>query len=358
MRSRVGMFAVVWVAGWLSTGPAAQAQKPPGTEAATDRDDLSPALAPLEYLIGGWKGTGVPTANRIKGWAERHAWAWKFEKGAPVGLTVEMTGSKVVSKAVLSADPATDGYVLKGVGPDGKPVSFTGKLDRAARTLTLARQGAAPDGSLQRLTLFPNADLVRYTVQFDQRETGSPQYKHAIETGLTREGASFASGGAAAEGPKCVVTGGAATLTVSYNGTSYPLCCTGCRDEFNDNPEKYVKKLALMRTAGDPAKPSVSNAAMPGKDAAPAAGPADSTAAGKAEAAPSKTAKAAKSAKAAPKAADPATRALSLLTAGRNLEKLDKPNVALGYYRQILKDYPDTPSAKTAAERLKALTGK
>ncbi len=33
-------------------------------------------------------------------------------------------------------------------------------------------------------------------------------------------------------------------MTISYQGRTFPICCTGCRDEFNENPEKYIKKAA------------------------------------------------------------------------------------------------------------------
>ena len=79
----------------------------------------------------------------------------------------------------------------------------------------------------------------------DRKETGSTLFKPAIEVGLTKEGESFAAGASAAERPRCIITGGAATMTVSYQGQSYPICCTGCRDEFVENPEKYIKLLGL-----------------------------------------------------------------------------------------------------------------
>ena len=44
-----------------------------------------------------------------------------------------------------------------------------------------------------------------------------------------------------------------------------------------------------------------------------------------------------------------------LLRIGQNLEKSGKTDAALGSYRRIVKEYPDTPTAKTAAERIKAL---
>jgi TolA-binding protein len=40
---------------------------------------------------------------------------------------------------------------------------------------------------------------------------------------------------------------------------------------------------------------------------------------------------------------------------GRALERSGKTDQALANYRQVVKDYPDTPSAKTAKERLKDL---
>ena len=51
------------------------------------------------------------------------------------------------------------------------------------------------------------------------------------------------------------MTGGAATMTLSYQGRTFPICCTGCRDEFNENPEKYLKKASLMAHR-QPAKPN------------------------------------------------------------------------------------------------------
>jgi hypothetical protein len=44
------------------------------------------------------------------------------------------------------------------------------------------------------------------------------------------------------KGPECVVSGGLGTSKVSYMGKDYFVCCSGCRDEFRANPEKYVKE--------------------------------------------------------------------------------------------------------------------
>src|SRR5947209_2827889 len=55
-------------------------------------------LAPLEYLVGGWKGTAVPQANRLKGWQEKHNWAWRFVKGTPVGIRATLENNKVMKE--------------------------------------------------------------------------------------------------------------------------------------------------------------------------------------------------------------------------------------------------------------------
>ncbi len=327
---------------------------------ATLGREIPAQFAPFEYLIGGWKGAGVPAANRVRGWNETHAWAWKFEKGTPVGLTLVATGDKTLSKGLLVYDPSTKTYTLGGADAAGKPISLTGALDKAGKTLTLERVGPTAEGSKQRITLAPNANFVRYTVRVSEQEPGAPQYKTMIEVGVTKEGESFAAGGAAADLPKCIVTGGAATSSVSYQGKSYPLCCSGCKDEFNDNPEKYIKKLALRKesSAGKAAaKPAASNKDDGTFDAVVIDTPKTATPAAK-PAAPTESAKPAPAAETSKSATDPTAKAASLLRLGQNLEKTNKSTAALDYYKQVVKLYPDTPSAKAAGERIKALTPK
>ena len=317
--------------------------------------EIPPQFAPFEYLIGSWKGAGVPTANKVRGWNETHAWAWKFEKGKPVGLSLTMEGSKTLSKGQLAFDPATRKYTLTALDANRKPASYSGVLDNTGKILTLDRSGTGTDGAKQRLTLFPNANFIRYTFRVSEQEEGAPKYKPVIEAGVTKEGEAFASGGAAADLPKCIVTGGAATMTVSYQGKSFPLCCTGCRDEFNESPEKYIKKLAMQNESGGKA---AARAATKGKDDGSFDGllddpkPAPKTK-GEMKTSPSKAGAAPKQKAEAP-GPDASSKANSLLKLGENLEKSGKVTSALGYYRQVVKTYPNTPAAKTAAERIKA----
>jgi hypothetical protein len=62
--------------------------------------------------------------------------------------------------------------------------------------------------------------------------------------GLTREGESF---GAREKRVECVVSGGLGTIAVMYKGVTYYVCCSGCRDAFNEDPEKYIKEYEAKK---------------------------------------------------------------------------------------------------------------
>jgi YHS domain-containing protein len=332
------------------------------TALAAPDDEVPAPYARFEGMVGGWKGTAQPAANRFKGWQESHSWAWKFAKGEPVGMTVAIEGGKVFTKAELGFDARSKRYTLAATDPSGKAVTFTGAPTADGKGLVLDRTEPTPEGR-ERITIRPNASGVRYTMVVEHQAPGAPQYKKAIEIGLTKEGESFAAGGGASELPKCVITGGSATLSVSYNGKSYPLCCTGCRDEFNDNPEKYVARLAAKASAeGD--KPAPAAKPAPGRSSGEFDGLVDDQPKAKSKAMPKATAKPKAddsseekpATKPAAKAKDsPEARAARDLRIGQASERNGKTKVALDYYRGIVKKYPNTDAAKTAAERIKAL---
>ncbi len=321
--------------------------------------EIPSQFAPFEHLIGPWKGTAIPAANKLKGWPETHFWSWKFVKGAPVGITVEFKGSKDLKSAVLSYDQASKKYTLDALDPREKPLTFQGTLDPTGKFLVLDRTTEV-EGAKERLTirLLPE-NAIRYNLWLDRREPGVPQFKRTLDVGLTKEGEALAAGSGVSDLPKCIITGGAAGMSVAYMGVSYPICCSGCRDEFNESPEKYVKKAAL-RAAGAPASKTPASSKTGEEDAEGGSlvgGNTKSVAMPK-EKAKTKDAPKAEdaSAKAAPsQVADAEGKALQLLKQAQTLEKTGKATGALAIYRRILKELPNTPPAKVAAERVKAL---
>ena len=99
-------------------------------------------------------------------------------------------------------------------------------------------------------------EIHRITVtRLNEKRTGScsrgseppPASRSRVaEVGYTREGTRLAVEGG--DGPECVVTGGKGTMPITYKGQTYYVCCSGCKQAFNENPEKilaeYRERLA------------------------------------------------------------------------------------------------------------------
>jgi hypothetical protein len=110
------------------------------------------------------------------------------------------------------------------------PLRFIGGSTNGKLVLTAAD---APEGQPARLTISLVAGGDRQVLLLEKR-LGEGVYSRLAEVGATRKGSSFAS--KAAAGPECVVTGGLGTIAVEYEGKKYFVCCTGCRDLFNEDP--------------------------------------------------------------------------------------------------------------------------
>ena len=373
-----------------AAGLSSRAQEGGGDDALTR--DIPTAFAPFEYLVGKWNGQGVPkdnSAQQFRGWDEKHAWAWIFDHGKPGGLSLTIEGGKFLASGKLTFNPKTKLYRLDGKEPGarGTAIAFEGKLDSSGKRLVLDRirkkSGAvSDDADAMQISVRPNANFLRYTMTQDLKPEGAATFARAIEVGVTKEGETFAAGAAVSEKPKCIVTGGQATMSVTFEGQTFQLCCSGCLGEFNDNPQKYVKKAALM-LASQAAKPKSAGGAprVRGRDDAFAGDVVESTApSGPAATAKMKEAACAKKVAAAGngrrrsdrirtaanlpqerrsqetrRQGDGASEGRHAAASRRTLERSGKTEQALANYRQVVKDYPNTPSAKTAAERIKVL---
>jgi hypothetical protein len=385
IRSPFRVRAALSIACAMASGSLALA-----AEDTPESREIPAAFAPFEYLVGQWKGQGIPkdkSAEQFRGWTETHSWAWMFQKGKPSGLSVTIEGGKLLASGKVSFDPARKLYRLEGTGPkpSGEAIAFEGKLDASGKQLLLERVAPrgepAGDAGAIRVSIRPNGNFIRYTMTEERKSPGAVQYSKVFEINAGKVGETFAAGSAATERPKCIVTGGAATMTVSFEGQTFQVCCSGCVGEFNDNPQKYVKKAALLLSNSQAGKGRQGQPAprrVRGRDDAFAGDVVESDApitpvakAKQKESAPTeKVAKAGADAREAaetdkpkdnpaPKkkaaAQTPAAKAATLLRLGRALERSGKTDAALINYREIVKDYASTPSAKTAAERIKAI---
>ena len=201
------------------------------------------ALKPFNLLVGSWKGTGMPAGtaeDRQKGhWTETVTWGWQF-KGDDAWLTVSFDRGKHFAAGELRYRPGTDTFELNLTSADKENVRYSGQLN--GKQLVAERPLA--DKQVERLTVNLLHDN-RVTYRVETRRAGGTALTKKFLVGLTKEGEPFAAVGRSDR--ECIVSGGLGTIAVSHGGKTYYVCCSGCRDEFRADPDKYVKEWEARR---------------------------------------------------------------------------------------------------------------
>ncbi len=210
---------------------------------STKRQDDQAALRIYGGLVGLWKGTGQPQRGIAKGsWVEMGDWTWKLTADS-AALELVVDKGKLVKSVTLRPEKEKANFALEVVLADGSSVSMKGKAvaNDALRFLTdMPKKGEG----IRRITLTPLHDTRFLMLLEGQGETGS--FFRLAEIGYTRQGVPFAAG---ESGPICVVTGGRGTTQVSYQGKSYFVCCSGCKDLFNEDPKGVLADYEAKQKA-------------------------------------------------------------------------------------------------------------
>jgi YHS domain-containing protein len=206
----------------------------PMSRSADDDNPAKEALQALNDFVGSWNGAGS-NMSKSDNWTEKAAWSWKF-KGEDVALTVDFKDSKDFGKGELRYLSDKKKYQLKVNDKKGTSQTFEGDLKKGYLTLDHLD---SKTGDTQRLTMNSAAGGVRFVYTLQRKAKGSTLYTKLYQVDFNKEGESLAGG---AKEKECVVTGGRGTIAVTYNGKTYYVCCTGCRDAFNENPEKILKE--------------------------------------------------------------------------------------------------------------------
>jgi YHS domain-containing protein len=209
-----------------------------GADAAVSgRREAQAALKPYGGLVGDWRGVGQPERGKARGaWTESASWAWKLSNDT-AALEVKVTKGKYLKSAVLRPGDGPHAYTLEAVLPDGSTRTFAGK-SRDRKRLVLTAESPGGEG-VKRITITPLHDT-RLLVLLEA-QNADKNFVRLGEVGYTRQGVAFAAG---ESGPVCIVTEGRGTIQVSYKGKTYWVCCSGCRDLFNENPEAVLAEAA------------------------------------------------------------------------------------------------------------------
>jgi YHS domain-containing protein len=203
----------------------------PTTNAAREQ------LARLNPLIGGWRGVGQPLRGSNKGaWTETADWVWNLRGESPA-IDYVVTEGKLLKQASLTWNVSSKRYELSAVLGDGTKRLYTGDWEAGKLVLTAGEAG----GVQQRVIVTPLNEK-RTLVFFGEKAQGADEFRRVAEVGYTRAGTRLAVEGAGEL--VCIVTGGKGTSTVTYKGQTYYVCCSGCRDAFNDDPEGVLAEAA------------------------------------------------------------------------------------------------------------------
>jgi YHS domain-containing protein len=213
-----------------AVGLAAAAGQP------ADKVKAKKALQEVQDFIGAWNLEGTRKVGaKTEAWKERVSWAWKF-KGDDAWIVVEFEKGKHFSKGELRYLVDKKKYQL-ALTPPGKAEADVYEGDYARGALRLDRKDPKT-GDVYRLTMNTAAEGVRFILRFEKQDGGKGLFASVYQMAGTKEGESLAG---VSKKPECIVTGGAASIKVSYMGKDYYVCCSGCRDAFNENPEKILK---------------------------------------------------------------------------------------------------------------------
>ncbi len=217
--------------------------------AELDREKVVAGLAPLSFLVGGWKGVAQPKRGSNSGaWSEKATGVWHFDHKIPRLVLQLDPGEK--SKQLFFATASESGQpILELRQPNQSPVALKMTEPQASKGPDSAAKHdtpqdhwifesiAEPDKPGYRLTV-RKINEIRMTMLFEERPTSAAAFRRQYEIGMTREGERLASGNTGER--QCIVTGGLGTIAVNHAGKTYYVCCSGCKQAFEADPEGTI----------------------------------------------------------------------------------------------------------------------
>ena len=243
--------SVIWglavLGGLIGTETRVRGDGPADPKGTAARRADQEALGRFAPLVGQWKGTGQVKRGSSQGaWTETGDWAWKLTNDS---ARLEWTApkGKFLRSAILAPTDKPGIIALNATLADGSERAFRSEPGDGGETSKPVAFRAVEAGDGVRRVVISTPNEARFLLTSEALPTPKGPPVRLGELGSTRVGATFAATGAA--GPVCIVTGGRGTMQVSHNGKSYWVCCSGCRDLFNDDPTAVLADAASKKAA-------------------------------------------------------------------------------------------------------------
>lgn len=204
-------------------------------------------LNPFNTLVGSWRGLGqLKRGSRQGAWLEKVVCEWDFKDGTTAIVLAAEDGRQFTTLR-LAGDPLTAELVLQQTH-EGKVREYRGKVPKQWPDRLELVSAADADGVVWRCTI-QQLNEIRCTLLFEKQTTPRGSFRRVAEIGYTRSGERLAVVGGNQR--KCIVTGGLGTIPVTWKGQTWYVCCQGCVQAFNDDPEGIIAeyKASLKSTS-------------------------------------------------------------------------------------------------------------
>jgi hypothetical protein len=208
---------------------------PPDAEGKKNADQR--ALRSLNGVIGEWRGTGQLRRGSAQGaWRETGEFVWDFSQSSPA-IRYIVTNGKYLQEGRITWNAEANRLELRLKTAEGNDRQYLGDWKQERLEFT---SNPDNDGISHRITITPLNEK-RTLVLLEKTSSTGKTFFRVAEVGYTREGTHLAAEGGGR--PECIVTGGTGTMPVTYKGETYYVCCSGCRQAFQDDPEKILAEF-------------------------------------------------------------------------------------------------------------------
>ncbi len=225
---------------------------------ASEAEAIISHLKELQVLLGTWRGITKKTYGGFKA-VDQTRWVWDFQTTpAQPALVMSSGKSPYYRHARMTFLPASNQYQLSLSDTQGKTTTYLGKFtapiediqgdDKTPqRTFKLEFTQTSPSEDKATRFVFNQKNNNRYLLEY-YRQRGADERFFRVDTVSTqREGTSFALIDEGYGKKTCIISGGLGTTTVSYQGTTYYVCCSGCKAAFEEDPEKWIARAKMQK---------------------------------------------------------------------------------------------------------------
>lgn len=226
--------------------------------AATEQqaESVLSAMQPLQILLGKWNGTSR------KAQLDAPEWVWDFRSNrSQPALKFQSEKNVYIRSGELTYLPDERKYQFSWSTPDGEQRVLKGDFTKAVqdvagdgnnkqlqRTYKLTLTEPPSPSSEQWQLAIEQFDNDRYVVEIERRR-GAGAFQRLDTINTLREGTSFALSDSDYGDRTCIISQGLGTMTVSYKGQSFYVCCTGCKAAFEEDPPRWIAKWEARQKA-------------------------------------------------------------------------------------------------------------